>query len=131
MCCFTCGGLPTEVTEQRRLPDSKLLPHPSPGQILPPAQAGTLLHGDLTKTCSPSSIAPWFPMAGTSQLSRSFGTFRAHIFRFVVSLSHISATSLSLPGPLVSSVFEAMSAHDSHPPQGPLLMAGEGMLWFQ
>lgn len=127
MCCRTPGGLQTEVTEQPRFPGSRLPPTPNPRTDFATCP-DSLLHEDLTKTCSPSSVAPWLPMAGTCHCSKSLGASCPHIFR--VTVSHLSATP-SPPGPSVSSGFEAMTARDSHPPQGPLLMGGEGMLCFQ
>lgn len=50
----------------------------------------------------------------------------SNIFRFI--FCHLSATVPPLPGPSVSSVIEAMTARDAHPPQGPLVMGGEGMM---
>lgn len=126
-CCCTHGGLQTEVTEQPRFPGSRLPQHLIPEQIMLPGP-DSLLHEDLTTTCSPTSVAPGLPMAGTCHCSRSLGASCPHISR--VTVSHLSATP-SLPGPSVSFVFEAMTARDSHLPQGPLLMGGEGMQCFQ
>lgn len=69
------------------------MPHPRTDFATYP---GPLLHGDLTKTCSPSSIAPWWPMAGTCQWSRSLGAFCPHIFRFIVSLTYLPPACLCL-----------------------------------
>lgn len=87
---------------------------------------GSLLHGDLTKTFSPSSVSPWVSMARTCQLSLVIWFLLPIFFRFHC----LSFICWSLPGPSVPSVFAATTAHDSHPPQGPLLMGGEGMLCF-
>lgn len=82
------------------------MPRPRAGFATCP---GSPLYGDLTKTFSPSSIAPWLPMAGTRHLSRSFGASCPHIFRFTLSLSLIchqpvSAWTLS---------FLCVCSHDS------------------
>lgn len=110
----TLNWLQTEVTGQTMLPDSRLSPHPHQDTLC-----------CLPKTCSPNSIAPCLPMAGTCWSSKPFSVPPYFQVYFIF---HLSGTSPSLPGPLVSSVFEAVTAWATHPPQGSLVTGGQGML---